>query len=57
MGCNCSKSSRTISTAKMVSNTRRFVFTDRKGESQEFGSRLEAEAARARQGGGTIRPA
>lgn len=43
---------------KMVVGTRKFVLTRRDGTTATFGSRLEAEAERARsQGGGSIRPA
>lgn len=46
-----------IQSPKMVAGTRKFVLTRRDGTTATFGSRLEAEAERARSGGGAIRPA
>lgn len=37
--------------------TESFTLQDRNGRTQSFGSKLEANAARVRAGGGTIRPA
>lgn len=45
-----------ITSPKMVTSTRTFVLTRRDGTTATFGSRLEAEAERARSGGGSIIP-
>lgn len=36
--------------------TQQFVLTDRSGKTQSFSRRLDAEAAKVRAGGGTIKP-
>lgn len=69
MGCNCSKNRRQplgttaqteprtagqVQEQEAQSRTQTFVLTTNDGRTQTFGSRLEASAARVRQGGGTI---
>lgn len=55
MGCNCGK--KKITSPTMVTSTSKFTLLRKDGTQETFGSRLEAEAARARSGGGAIRPA
>jgi hypothetical protein len=64
MGCNCGKNRRQQAVAKPVTPppqppaqptasgaTQRFSLLEDSGRTQTFGSRLEADAARARHGG------
>lgn len=51
MGCNCNKPKPAGGGKPKV-----FILANTNGATQEFGSRLEAEAARKRAGGGTITP-
>lgn len=60
MGCNCNKgkSQRKTGTEQDTSQgtTQSFALDRRDGSTERFGSRLEAEAARIRAGGGQVRP-
>ena len=44
-----------VSRTPTASSFQRFTLEQRDGTTQTFGSRLEAEAARIRSGGGTVR--
>ena len=68
MGCNCRKGTRPYgvaatskdtstkdsATTSTAGTTQKFVLTDQSGRTQTFGSRLEAEAAKRRAGGGDV---
>jgi hypothetical protein len=57
MGCNCGgKKPTSTRTTKppTTGTTQQFTLTTTSGRVQSFGSRLEAEAARVRDGGGSI---
>jgi len=56
MACNCNKKKTPPTGAITASATQSFVLTTRDGKTETFASRLEANAARVRRGGGTIRP-
>lgn len=58
MGCNCKKAPRpfgpsSVKAAKESAEPSKFVLRTRLGQTA-YGSRLEAEAAKRRAGGGTI---
>jgi hypothetical protein len=55
MGCNCGKGKNKPAPAPSEPGGVRFVLTAG-GHRQEFGSKLEADAAKARLGGGTVTP-
>lgn len=64
MGCNCRNKRRPLGTGRVKSSDdgskgggkRGYSLTTLEGKRVEFGSKLEAQAAKVRQGGGTIRP-